>query len=109
MSLSYEQRIADPRWAEAGNLFDAQLGQQPYWARLSAHARDNIRYATQQAALGVPDSGYADPDASLAQTVETFVKLNAAGEALLAQCRAVARSAAQAAGRRQDPAPQDGS
>jgi urease accessory protein UreF len=86
---------ADPRWIEAGHLFDAQLGQQPYWAMFPA-ARARIRYAVQVAAVGL-SSTYGDADAILAHEVDTFVQMNEAGVGLLAQCRAIARAAARAA------------
>jgi hypothetical protein len=96
MAMSDQERKADPRWAEAGNLFDAQLTQTPWWSRLSAHAQSSIRYLTQEAALGIPDSGYSDPDGALESTVAHFVKMNAFGRSLLSQCRSIARSAARA-------------
>jgi hypothetical protein len=96
---------ADPRWIAAGNLFDARVGRQPYWAMFSA-ARARIRSAVQAAAVGL-SSTYGDADATLAHEVGTFVyrsQLNEAGVGLLAQCRSIARSAARAGTQGQETA-----
>ncbi len=92
MAMTYDQRRADPRWTEASRLFDSGPGLDPAWARLNAHSRPNIRYAVQEATMGA-DSCYEDPDAVLERTVRRYVRMDAAGTALLQECRRIVRSA----------------
>lgn len=54
MSLSYDQRKADPKWQKAGELFGATIETQVDWAGLDGHARGAIRYAVREAAIGAP-------------------------------------------------------
>lgn len=86
----------DPRWKEASQLFGATIEPRLSAPRINAHAIPRIRFAVCEAALGT-DSSYPNPDTHLAHEVFSFVKPDNAGQALLEQCRTIARSAARAA------------